>query len=64
MRYATDSDTRHVHINGRLVERQIPKHVLIPKCDGCGDTYFAPEDSLRVDEALGADYIQKLKKPV
>jgi hypothetical protein len=34
-----------------FVER-IPASVLIPKCDGCGEIYFGPQDAKRVDAVL------------
>ncbi len=30
----------------------IPAHVLVPRCDRCGDAWYGPEDSARVDAAL------------
>jgi len=34
-------------------ERPIPGHVLIPRCEGCCETYMGPDDEERVDAAIG-----------
>lgn len=36
----------------RGVVREIPRDVLVPRCDRCGEVFLAPEDSERIDQAL------------
>lgn len=42
----------------RDVVVRVPSSVKLPKCDGCGELYLAPEDSARIDAALEAAYLE------
>jgi hypothetical protein len=41
----------------RGVRVALPDHVLLPRCDRCGETFFSEEDSARVDAAARAVYL-------
>lgn len=51
---AASGETREFR---RGISVEIPRDVLIPKCERCGEQYFAPQDAERVDAAVRAAYL-------
>ncbi len=52
---AGEGDFRIIQKNGNVIQVPIPSHILIPKCEYCGEHYFGQTDADRVAKALGAD---------
>ena len=41
----------------RGIRVPVPERVLLPRCDGCGETYLGEEDDARVDAAVRAVFL-------